>query len=129
MKKPLVLACPSLNLSSRKGKPIDCVVLHHTASNNFEQDLRALTLPNGDASVSVHYLVGPLGTILQLVPDEMKAWHAGASQLHGANEVSVNDHSIGIEIVNDGEPSKPGHHPYTEAQYRALEQLVPWLMV
>src|SRR6185295_9305376 len=72
---------------------------------------------------SAHYVIAKDGTIFQLVQDEMRAWHAGTpAKLHG-EESDVNSRSIGIEITNEGQ----GHTPFTEAQYQALEALVPWL--
>jgi N-acetylmuramoyl-L-alanine amidase len=121
--KPDMKWVPSANYGSRGGADIDAIVLHHTASNNVDGDLRTLTRPNGDKSVSAHYLIGKDGTIFHLVDDKMAAWHAGVSSLHGDKSPSVNARSIGIEITNDGS----GKTPFTEAQYRALEKLVPYL--
>ncbi len=121
--KPDMKWVPSANFSSRGGADIDTIVLHHTASNNVQGDLNALTKPNGDKSVSAHYLIGKDGTIFHLVDDKMTAWHAGKSSLRGDTSPSVNNRSIGIEITNDGS----GKTPFTEAQYRALEKLVPYL--
>lgn len=120
--KPSVIWKPSPNQSSRDGADIDTVVLHHTASNNTAADLA--TLRSRSAQVSAHYLIGRDGKIYQLVKDGMKAWHAGTSALRGDASPSVNARSIGIEITNAGD----GRTPFTEKQYRALEQLVPWLM-
>lgn len=118
--KPPVVWRPSPNFNSRGGKDIDAIILHHTASNNTAADLATLRSPS--AQVSAHYLIGKDGTIYQLVKDGMRAWHAGVSALHGV-PTDVNSRSIGIEITNDGS----GKTPFTEAQYRALEKLVPWL--
>jgi len=120
--KPDVVWKPSPNFSSRGGADIDSVVLHHTASNNTAADLA--TLRSRSAEVSAHYLIGRDGKIYQLVKDGMKAWHAGVSALRGDSSPSVNARSIGIEITNAGD----GRTPFTERQYKALEQLVPWLM-
>jgi N-acetylmuramoyl-L-alanine amidase len=119
-KKPPVTNLPSPNFNERGGKDIDTIVLHHTASNNVNQDLD--TLRNPKAEVSAHYVVGRDGKIFQLVNDQKRAWHAGKSELHGV-PTDVNSRSIGIEIVNDGS----GKTPFTEAQYKALTQLVGYL--
>ncbi len=119
--KPKVISAPSPNFSSRNGADIDSIVLHHTASNDTAADLR--TLRSRAAQVSAHYLIGRDGKIYQLVNDKMKAWHAGVADLHGQTSPSVNERSIGIEITNKGD----GKTPFTEAQYRALEKLVPYL--
>lgn len=121
--KPPVVSKPSPNFSSREGADIDAIILHHTASNDTAGDLATLRRPNGQNSVSAHYLIGKDGTIYQLVDDKMKAWHAGVSSIRGDTTPSVNARSIGIEITNDGS----GKTPFTEAQYKALEKLVPYL--
>lgn len=120
VKKPPVVWKASPNHDSRRGTDVDSIVLHHTASNDGKKDLNTLTNPR--SGVSCHYLVDRDGTIYQLVADGRRAWHAGRSALHGV-PTDMNARSIGIEIVNRGD----GKTPFTEAQYRALEQLVPWL--
>ena len=49
---------------------------------------------------SAHYVVDEAGEIFSLVPEEHRAWHAGASNWDGDGD--VNGRSIGIEIVNGG---------------------------
>ncbi|WP_308809807.1 peptidoglycan recognition protein family protein [Archangium lansingense] len=124
VKKPPVVSKPSQNQDSRQGVAIDAIILHHTGTNRVGVDLATLRWVRGSNRVSAHYLVGPDGTVYQLVPDNRAAWHAGRSSLHGETVPSVNARSIGIEITNDG----TGQTPFTEAQYRALEQLVPFLV-
>ncbi|PTL76802.1 N-acetylmuramoyl-L-alanine amidase [Vitiosangium sp. GDMCC 1.1324] len=121
--KPPVVSRASPNFESRQGVDIDVIVLHHTGTNRVAVDLATLRLSHGSGRVSAHYLIAPTGTVYQLVPDNRAAWHAGVSSLRGVTEPSVNLRSIGIEITNDGS----GQTPFTEAQYRALEQLVPYL--
>ncbi len=120
--KPPVVSKPSPNFESRNGVGIDVIVLHHTGTNRVTVDLATLRSPRG-SRVSSHYLLAPTGTLYQLVPDDKVAWHAGVSSLRGVTTPSVNARSIGIEITNDGS----GQTPFTEAQYRVLEQLVPYL--
>lgn len=120
--KPAVVSKPSPNFGSRKGTAIDAIIVHHTASNSVESDLKTLT--SAAAQVSSHYLLGPDGTLYQLVDDAMRAWHAGESAIRGQKKPDVNSRSIGIEITNDGK----GKTPFTEAQYLVLEKLVPYLV-
>ncbi|WP_239014693.1 peptidoglycan recognition protein family protein [Archangium violaceum] len=120
--KPAVVSRPSPNFESRNGVDIDAIVLHHTGTNRVSVDLATLR-SRGSRRVSSHYLIAPTGTVYQLVPDYRAAWHAGVSSLHGVTQPSVNSRSIGIEITNDG----TGLTPFTEAQYHALERLVPYL--
>ncbi|MEG1655697.1 MAG: N-acetylmuramoyl-L-alanine amidase, partial [Hafnia sp.] len=78
------------------------LVLHYTAED-FHSSLKTLT----DEHVSAHYLVpahppaeNGKYVVWQLVPESQRAWHAGASSWRG--RTSLNDTSIGIEIVNKG---------------------------
>ena len=118
--KPPVINSPSPNFNERGGKDIDAIVLHHTASNNGAADLAHMRNPKSE--VSAHYMLDRDGKIYQLVGDSKRAWHAGKGELHGV-PTDVNSRSIGIEIVNDGS----GKTPFTDAQYKALTQLVGYL--
>ncbi len=96
-----VIDYDSTNQSSR----VDYVVIHFT-SEDFAESLRLLTQPS-DNPVSSHYLIPEHGDasyprsrlyLHRLVPEYRRAWHAGKSAW--ADEVSLNDRSIGIELVN-----------------------------
>src|SRR5208283_3912019 len=68
------------------------------------------------AKVSAHYLIDEDGTVYSLVPEEMRAWHAGLSSWRGKTD--VNSRSIGIELVNPGHEF--GYRPFPKAQMDAL---------
>src|SRR5262245_36831433 len=70
--------------------------------------------------VSAHYVVDEAGKIYNLVPEEHRAWHAGASSWEG--EGDVNARSIGIEIVNGGHDFDLPD--FTDAQIEAVIALV-----
>ena len=53
-----------------------------------------------DSGVSCHYLIDEKGLILQMVSEDLRAWHAGVSCWQG--ETDTNSRSIGIEIQNPG---------------------------
>lgn len=121
-----------------KSQRIRFIVLHYTAENEAAS-LEILTKGN----VSAHYLV-PLADnqkIYQLVPENERAWHAGAGGFEGRQ--ILNDTSIGIEIVNlgiapefRGQNAKMaleannGYHPphhyvdFTDLQIKKVAQLV-----
>jgi len=62
--------------------------------------------------VSSHYLIERDGTTLRLVPEEMKAWHAGGSIMPEPDgRRMVNEFSIGIELAG------PGPGGFAELQY------------
>lgn len=65
--------------------------------------------------VSAHCLIRRDGEIVQYVPFDKRAWHAGVSCYQGRER--CNDFSIGIEL--EGTDTLP----YTEAQYRQLAAL------
>jgi len=84
------------------------VVLHYTGMTSCEKALARLCDPT--AEVSAHYVVDEDGKTYQLVPEDIRAWHAGVCFWRGIRD--INSTSIGIEIVN------PGH----EYGYRAFPQ-------
>jgi len=67
-------------------------------------------------TVSSHFLIRRDGELVQFVPCELRAWHAGASQWRGRER--CNDFSIGIELEGSDDV------PFEEAQYRTLEKLI-----
>ena len=68
--------------------------------------------------LSAHYVIGKDGTVIQCVPEEKRAWHAGNGTWHGVGD--LNAHSIGIEIEN---PTYGHGHEYTPAQVCVIQQL------
>ncbi len=78
-------------------------------SHPYFEDLRGLR-------VSAHFLVRRDGTVVQFVPCEKRAWHAGVS-CH-AGRTRCNDFSVGIELEGTGELA------YTDSQYEALLALI-----
>jgi N-acetylmuramoyl-L-alanine amidase len=108
------LSHPSPNFGDRRGRRVELVVLHYTAMASCAEALARLCDPV--AEVSAHYLIDVDGTILSLVDEAARAWHAGAGEWAG--EGDVNSRSIGIELAN------PGDRPFAEAQMAALEALL-----
>ncbi|QGN36594.1 1,6-anhydro-N-acetylmuramyl-L-alanine amidase AmpD [Klebsiella oxytoca] len=62
--------------------------------------------------VSAHCLIRRDGEVVQYVPFDKRAWHAGVSNYHGRE--CCNDFSIGIELEGTDELA------YTDAQYQQL---------
>ncbi len=90
---------PSANQDGR----IRFLVIHFT-DENFQRSLDILSKKPETNPVSAHYLVSRAGefdgskpTVLRLVDESQRAWHAGPSRWQG--RTSLNDTSIGIEIV------------------------------
>jgi len=65
--------------------------------------------------VSSHFLIRRDGTLVQYVPCDKRAWHAGASSWKGRER--CNDFSIGIELEGSDDV------PFAEPQYATLAEL------
>ncbi len=65
--------------------------------------------------VSAHCLIRRDGEVIQFVPFDKRAWHAGVSEFAGRD--NCNDFSIGIEL--EGTDTEP----YTKQQYASLASL------
>ncbi len=111
---------PSPNFDERT-LPISMLVLHYTGMESAEAAVARLCDP--EAKVSAHYLVHEDGSIVRMVPDEQRAWHAGKSHWRGI--VDVNSASIGIEIVNPGHEF--GYREFPQPQVEAVVRLVSLL--
>jgi N-acetylmuramoyl-L-alanine amidase len=108
---------PSPNRDSRGDTPIDMLVLHYTGMKSGEAALSRMCDPA--AKVSAHYMIDEDGAIHALVPEGMRAWHAGVSYWAGAR--NINACSIGIELVNPGHEF--GYRAFPNAQIAALTEL------
>lgn len=91
--------------SANQDTRVRIIVIHHTTAD-FQDSLDILTKPS-DRPVSSHYLVPEPGDpsyankdlrLYSLVQEQARAWHAGFS--YWAGKTSLNDISIGIELVN-----------------------------
>lgn len=82
----------------------DTIIAHYTAGP-AKPSINTLTNPR--AKASAHIVVDRDGSITQLVPFNVIAWHAGRSSYGG--RTGLNKYSIGIEIVNSGPLTKSGN--------------------
>lgn len=112
-----ILDMPSPNFDERQ-LPVSMIVLHYTGMADGAAALARLRDPL--AKVSAHYLVEEDGTVVRLVGEEHRAWHAGKAHWRGATD--VNSASVGIEIVNPGHEF--GYRTFPGAQIEALVPLV-----
>jgi N-acetyl-anhydromuramyl-L-alanine amidase AmpD len=100
----------SLGAEPRK-HPVTCLILHHTAGS-LPSSLEILQGKDPKHKVGVHYVVTdePKPRVIRMVPEALAAYHAGKSAW--GKLIGLNQHSIGIEIINyDGNV-----YPYSEAQ-------------
>ena len=116
--RQLSLTHPSPNCGPRRdGAVPDLVVIHYTAMQTAEAACQ--TLCNPDTEVSAHYLIAEDGTVMSLVPEDLRAWHAGAGSWGGISD--VNSRSIGIELANSG--FSPFSHSLMESLIALLGDL------
>lgn len=94
------------------------VVIHYTGMQSHRAALERLCDPA--AEVSAHWLISEAGETLALVPEDLRAWHAGAGAWGGVSD--VNSRSIGIELTN------PGDRPFPEPQMAAFERLLAGIL-
>jgi N-acetylmuramoyl-L-alanine amidase len=78
------------------------LILHFTAGTTLEGAVNWFLNP--EAKASAHLVIGRDGKIVQMVPFNKRAWHAGKSAW--GNLDGMNQYSIGIELVNAGKVRK-----------------------
>jgi N-acetyl-anhydromuramyl-L-alanine amidase AmpD len=101
---------------------IDTVVIHYISAAGVDPDqpydMHRIMEIFCTLGVSAHYLINRRGKIFALVPEEKRAWHCGGSIMpEPDNRHSVNDFSIGIELVAMADSG------FCESQYRAAGML------
>ena len=77
-----------------------------------------------NSKVSAHYLIKKNGELINLVPDLYEAWHAGKSRWKKVK--SLNKHSIGIEIQNQGHDYK--YENFSSKQITTIKKLLKKLI-
>jgi N-acetyl-anhydromuramyl-L-alanine amidase AmpD len=95
---------------------IDTLVIHATVLDSLDEVIGHFANPA--SKVSAHYTIDRDGTVAVHVPEEMRAWHAGVSKMKDGRP-SVNNFSIGIELVNRND----GEDPFSAAQIDAMREL------
>ena len=106
---------------SKKKRKIKFVIIHYTGMQSEIASINRLRKP--EYKVSCHYLINRKGKISQMVRDENVAWHAGKSKW--GKYINLNNHSIGIELVNKGHRLR--YQNYTKDQIKSLIQLCKFL--
>ena len=91
------------------------VIIHHTATNGFQEVIQEFTNPGG-REASSHYLICKDGMVYHMLNDLLRSHHAGDSKW--GNTSDLNSSSIGIEIVNNG------YQSYTPEQFNSLTKLL-----
>jgi AmpD protein len=124
--------CLSPNQNERPaGVPVSLLVVHGISlppgefggpfidalfTNTLNPDLHPYFREISALTVSAHLLVRRDGEVVQYVPFDRRAWHAGRSCYDGRE--NCNDFSIGIELEGTDEV------PYTQQQYDVLARVL-----
>lgn len=127
--------CPSPFHNERPAGEISLLVVHNIAlppltyGGPWIERLFQGQLPGGvhpyfdeiaGLEVSAHLLIRRTGELVQFVPFDQRAWHAGRSSFEG--RANCNDYAIGIELEGSDQ------QPYTSHQYVQLIAVTQVLM-
>lgn len=85
-------------------------------TNRLDPDAHPAFRDLASLRVSAHFVVQRNGDLVQFVPVQLRAWHAGASRWRGRER--CNDFSIGVELEGSDDA------PFPAAQYEALASLL-----
>lgn len=109
---------PACNFEKRRGgaRP-SLVILHYTGMASAQKAIDWLA--REESRVSCHYVIDERGLTTQLVPERLRAWHAGISSWQG--ETDINSRSVGIEIHNPGHSD--GYPDFPARQIEAVAAL------
>lgn len=124
--------CPSPNCNARPPQAdIRLIVVHGISlppgefggpwidalfTNNLDPARHPYFAEIAALNVSAHLLIRRDGEIVQYVPFDLRAWHAGRSEYRG--QENCNDFSIGVELEGSDDLS------YTDVQYRCLADVI-----
>lgn len=107
------------NVTYKKGRSVKYAVVHYTGTDASAQN-NCKYFGGGNRNASADFFIDKDGSIYQFNKDlaNYYTWHCGDGK--GKYGIS-NSNSIGIEVVSSG-------GEFTEAQKKALHELVMWLM-
>jgi len=115
---------PSPNCNERPSNTmINMIVIHGISipagqfgNDNVIQLFQNRLKSMKDARVSAHLYIRREGEVIQFVPFDLRAWHAGISNFEGRD--NCNDFSIGIELEG------ADNIVYTDIQYKKLQEII-----
>ena len=112
----------NFDLPERDRKLIKFIIIHYTGMKKESEALKRLSNPK--FKVSTHYFIKNNGTVINMVPEDYVAWHAGIS--HWKNYKSLNKYSIGVEISNPGHNYK--YKNFSQKQISSLTKLLKMII-
>ena len=111
----IVIHCISLPEGSYDNQNVEDFFLNKL-DFNLNQSFNSIK----DMKVSSHIYIKRCGKIIQFVPFNKRAWHAGISCFNGIE--NCNDYSIGIELQGTDQ------EPYEDKQYISLISITSLLL-
>lgn len=96
------------------------LIIHYDGSGNATGAIDWMINSRGKEAVSAHLHISRDGNVVQLVPFNRVAWHAGVSSWKGIS--GLNSYSIGIELQNTG------GQQYTSKQLEVLTEVAKALV-
>lgn len=120
--KVKVISSPNHSSKKRKRNKIKYIVIHYTGMQSEGESIKRLI--DKKSKVSAHYLINKKGDLVKMVDENYIAWHSGKSRWK--NFINLNDHSIGIELVNKGH--KLGYESFSNKQIKKLILLCKFLI-
>ena len=112
----IVIHCISLPPGVYKGNQIEDFFLNKLDISQHEY-FNSIK----DLKVSSHLLIKRDGEVIQFVPFNKRAWHAGISSFNGVD--NCNDYSIGIELEGTD------NSEFTDQQYNCLMEISKLLIL
>lgn len=104
------------------------IVLHDTEGLGTPASVLNWWSRPKNPGVATHFVIGRDGSVLQAVPLDNVAYHAGSGvpKLYSTFKTpyGMNYHSIGIEMIHVGRDQS---HPYTKAQLQALDRVIAYI--
>ena len=128
--------CSSPNFNQRPSNEVSLLVVHNISlppkqyggpyvedffCNRLDASVHPYFCEISQLEVSSHLFIRRDGSIIQFVPFNQRAWHAGLS--HYAGRDNCNDFSIGIEMEGCDDDA------YSEEQYISLQKTTQALML
>ena len=125
---------PSPNYNKRPDGEVSLLVIHNISlppaefdnhyieqffTNQLNSDAHPYFKTLQGVEVSAHLLIKRNGSIIQFVPFDKRAWHAGESNFN--SKENCNDLSIGIELEGTD------NIEYTDKQYQILNETITTL--
>jgi N-acetylmuramoyl-L-alanine amidase len=112
------------NPDGTRALPPKYIVYHYTATDDIDSFLPDFMGETG-RQASSNYILDRDGTLYELVPPDYSAWANGDADTTPADMtpgINLNQESISIEIVNNGDRTDPNFEPYTPEQIATLQR-------